>query len=431
METNPTRVCEILLGLPEVTLLGVEDHEGGPLAVYIECSGTPPKCGKCGGPSWVKDRSLVELTDLPAFGRPVRLIWSKRRLKCTNVACPQKSWAEENHHIAYPRLCMTDRAGRWVTAQVGKYARSVNEVAKDLGCAWHTINDTVVAYGEALVDDDPARIGAVTGLGLDELLFFRKGEWHTLQWATCLVDVKEGKLLELVEGRTTQAPSEWLRKRDASWREQIRLGTLDLCGTYKAVFDKELPHVTQVADPFHVIKLANSKLDECRRRVQNVTVGHRGRKDDPLYRCRRLLTKAQERLDDRGTEKLLGLLKAGDPDGDVATAWQAKEAIRALYVHTDTALALQWVETLAAELKESGKPPEVKSLGKSLLRWRFHIAAWHEAQVTNGPTESMNNLIKRVKRAAFGFTNFANFRIRSLLYAGKPNWSRLATLTPR
>jgi transposase len=51
--------------------------------------------------------------------------------------------------------------------------------------------------------------------------------------------------------------------------------------------------------------------------------------------------------------------------------------------------------------------------------------------VTNGPTESMNNLIKRVKRGAFGFTSFRNYRIRSLLYAGNPRWALLATITPR
>ena len=47
-------------------------------------------------------------------------------------------------------------------------------------------------------------------------------------------------------------------------------------------------------------RLANQKLDECRRRVQNETMGHRGRKDDPLYRARRLLTRADERLDSNG-----------------------------------------------------------------------------------------------------------------------------------
>ena len=38
---------------------------------------------------------------------------------------------------------------------------------------------------------------------------------------------------------------------------------------------------------------------------------------------------------------------------------------------------------------------------------------------------------QRVKRAAFGFRRFAHYRIRALLYAGKPNWTLLAGLTPR
>lgn len=44
---------------------------------------------------------------------------------------------------------------------------------------------------------------------------------------------------------------------------------------------------------------------------------------------------------------------------------------------------------------------------------------------------SPNNLIKRVKRVAFGFSRFRNYRIRTLLYAGRPNWALLATITPR
>jgi hypothetical protein len=47
---------------------------------------------------------------------------------------------------------------------VGKLGRTVAEVARELGCDWHTVNDTVLAYGEALVDDDPDRIGGVTAL---------------------------------------------------------------------------------------------------------------------------------------------------------------------------------------------------------------------------------------------------------------------------
>ncbi len=67
----------------------------------------------------------------------------------------------------------------------------------------------------------------------------------------------------------------------------------------------------------------------------------------------------------------------------------------------------------------------------SLIRWKHQIAAWHQAHLSNGPTEAANNLIKRVKRVAFGLTRFRNFRIRVLLYAGRPNWDLLATVAPR
>ena len=50
-----------------------------------------------------------------------------------------------------------------------------------------------------------------------------------------------------------------------------------------------LPDAIQIADPFHVVKLANTMMDEVRRRIQNETLGHRGRQADPLYRARRKL----------------------------------------------------------------------------------------------------------------------------------------------
>jgi transposase len=73
----------------------------------------------------------------------------------------------------------------------------------------------------------------------------------------------------------------------------------------------------------------------------------------------------------------------------------------------------------------------VNSLGRTIARWKDQIVAWHQARVTNGPTEAINNLIKRIKRIGFGFRRFRNYRIRVLLYAGKPNWDLLATVTPR
>ena len=75
--------------------------------------------------------------------------------------------------------------------------------------------------------------------------------------------------------------------------------------------------------------------------------------------------------------------------------------------------------------------PEVQRLGASLRRWFDKIANYHVAKMSNGPTEALNNLIKRIKRIGFGFTNFENYRIRALLYAGKPNWRVLGSIVVR
>jgi len=429
------RMCELLIGLPEVNVRAVHDESAGPLRVHVESRLDQGWCRACGVRGQVKDRPAVEFVDLPCFGRPTRLVWHKHRWRCRETACPATSWTVTDERIAWARAALTDRAGRWVTLQVGRLGRSVNEVARELGCDWHTVNDAVLAYGEALLAADTDRVGRVDAIGLDETLFFRQGRRHTKQWCTSVVDVggagRPAKLIEVIEGRTAKTVSKWIDAQPAPWRRAIRYGVLDMSGPYRKVFTDSLGHAVQVADPFHVIKHANGKVDECRRRVQNETLGHRGREDDPLYRSRRLLTKAHERLDETGHTKLMGLLEAGDPHGDVRMTWHAKETTRELYTVATPKAAGVFIDELIADMTDSEMPPEVRSLGGMLRRWKAHIIAWHRAKVSNGPTEATNNLIKRVKRVGFGLTRFRNYRIRVLLYAGKPNWDLLPTITPR
>ena len=117
-----------------------------------------------------------------------------------------------------------------------------------------------------------------------------------------------------------------------------------------------------------------------------------------------------------------------DPALDVPEpAWHAKETVRATYDIDSIPTALQ---TTSSSSPTTSKPcpPEIHKLGRTITRWPPpRSSTGTSPQVTNGPTEALN---KRIKRAAFGFRNFANYRIRALLYAEKPNWDLLATVTP-
>ena len=190
------------------------------------------------------------------------------------------------------------------------------------------MNKEVSRWGEALLGADTSRVGRVEAVGVDETLFWRQGRWRTKVWCTSVVDVGGRQLIDIVAGRTAESAAWWFRAQPDEWRDGIRWAVLDMSGPYRMAYDRVLPNALQVADPFHVIRLANQRLDEVRRRVQNETLGHRGRKADPLYRIRRLLTAAHERISDRGRTRLRGLLDAGDPHGEVRCAWHAKETVR-------------------------------------------------------------------------------------------------------
>lgn len=204
MESDPTRMCELLVGLPDVRVLGVSGdprNRQEQLVVRIESKTVEVGCAQCGTRATVKDRSEVRLVDLPAFGRPAILLWYKRRWQCPEPDCPTKTWTEQAVLIPPPRAGMTDRTGRWVTVQVGCYGRTVAEVARELGTDWHTVMAAVMAYGTPLVED-PNRIGPVTALGLDETLFVRSGRWRTQSWCTSIVGLDApSQLLDVVPGR--------------------------------------------------------------------------------------------------------------------------------------------------------------------------------------------------------------------------------------
>ena len=429
MQQDPTRMCELLVGLGDVDVVGVDDETSESLVVHVRTRHRPV-CWGCGKLVWSKCAAAVRLVDLPVFGRPVRLVWHKHRWRCPAVGCATGSFTETNEVIAPARSALTTRAARWATAAVGRDGRAVSDVAAELGCDWHTVNKAVLAWGEALLAADTERVGAVVALGLDETLFGREGRWRTRRWCTSIVDVCGGQLLDVVAGRDAETPIRWLLNQPQEWRDNIVWGTLDLSGAYRRTFDVALPHVGQVADPFHAIRLANNTVDEVRRRVQNDTLGHRGRKDDPLYRIRRLLISAHERLSEGADGKLRGLLTAGDPKGEVRLAWHAKETLRGLYDIASPQLADTYLAELADNLTDSDCPPELSKLGRTLRRWHTQIVNWHHARVTNGPTEGVI-ICSASEGVAFGFRRFNHYRIRALLYAGKPNWTLLNTITPR
>ena len=295
---HPSEILAALVGLKDVVVLRYE-RRGPDVELMVEQLVRDVRCPTCDQTAQVKERPVVHYVDLPVYGTPMSLAWKKHRMRCVNPRCPKKSWVLEDHRIAAKNCLLTTRAAKWATVQVGG-GRTVLEVADELACDWHTVNDAVITYGEALLEADRKRLNQTSAIGLDETSFVKLGDQIHTSFATTVADVENHQIIDILPTRKYTDVAGWIDKQPAPWKERIRFGALDMSTTYAAVYSVILPKATQVVDPFHVISLANRCLDAVRRRVQTEQLGHRGRRDDPLYRARRVLLMGEEKLDAEG-----------------------------------------------------------------------------------------------------------------------------------
>ena len=427
--TDPTEILEALVGLKDVRVLHYK-RSGPDVELMIEQVAQEVRCPSCQGRAQVKERPVVSYIDLPVYGHPMRLAWKKHRMACTNAGCERKSWALSDHRIAAKNCLLTTRAAKWATVQVGT-GRTVLEVATELGCDWHTVNDAVTTYGKALPEADRKRPSKTSAIGLDETSFIKLGPRSYRDYATTVAGVENHQIIDILPSRNFIDVASWLDKQPRAWKERICFGALDMSATYAAFYSVVLPRAAQVVDPFHAVSAANRCLGSVRRRVQVEQLGHRGRRDDPLYRARRVLLMGEEKLDQAAAQRLGSLLELGDPGAEVAIAYRIKERMRDFYRATGPEEARHLLEDLQAHCLKRAMPPEVQRLGRTIRAWFDKLCNYHIAKVTNGPTEALNNLVKRIKRIGFGFRNFENYRIRALLYAGRPNWRVLGSIVVR
>ena len=156
----------------------------------------------------------------------------------------------------------------------------------------------------------------------------------------------------MVEGRSKQVFKTWLGERDTSWRDGVEVVAMDGFTGFKTATSEELPDAVAVMDPFHVVRLAGDALDQCRRRVQRATCGHRGRKGDPLYAARRTLHTGSDLLTDKQRQRLTALF-ADDEHVEVEATWGIYQHMIAAYREPDRKRGRELMQQLIGAISHS------------------------------------------------------------------------------
>ena len=326
---------------------------------------------------------------------------------------------------AAPRAKISRLGVEWALRGIVIDHLTVTRVAAGLGVSWSAANTAVLAEGKRRLIDDPGRFDGVTTIGVDEHVWrhTRLGD----KYVTVIIDLtpardKTGpaRLLDMVEGRSKAVFKQWLAARPPEWSKRIEVVAMDGFAGFKTATAEELPDAVPVMDPFHVVRLAGDALDQCRRRVQQDTVGHRGRAGDPLYKARRTLHTGADLLTEKQTARLDAVF-AIEEHVEVEATWGIYQRIVAAYREPDKKKAKQMMHA-AIDAITTGVPAalvEIRRLGRTMRQRATDILAFFDRPGTsNGPTEAINGRLEHLRGSALGFRNLTNYVARSLLEAG-------------
>jgi transposase len=398
-----------LVGMPEL-VVGAQLFRDGEWWLHVETPAAVVWCHGCGCQAVGHGRTRTQVRDLPIAGVPTVLVFARRRWRCAEALCEVSTWSEHVDAIA-ARASLSERARRRLAEMVNVGGDSIAAAAVEFGVGWHTAHAAVIDYTDPAIND-PARLEGVAGIGVDEKRFLNATATHRTVFTTQIVDLDRHRLLDVIEGRSADVLGAWLVERGVDWCNQITLATLDPAAGYRKALDTHLPNAVRVVDHFHAIQLANTAIDDCRRRLQQEQLGHRGRKGDPLYRGRRVFLTGYERLSDDRLAWMFELLAAGDPHGELGAAIMAKELLREIYAAVDVAHARRRLVVFLQHCADADVP-ELTRLARTIDRWRPEILDYHTCGgASNGRVENVHMLAEKIRRNSHGFTNHTNYRRR-------------------
>jgi len=171
-----------------------------------------------------------------------------------------------------------------------------------------------------------------------------------------------------------------------------------MSATYRRLFG-DLAQSRPGGRPLPRHRLANRCLDAVRRRVQSEQTGHRDERDDPLSGPSVLLTEKRS-----STPKPPSVCGHCSSWATRTPRWPSPTASRSA-CGTSTARATptrpQGARRAPTPLRETGHAARDPKARRTIKSWFDNICNFHLARVSNGPTEALNNLIKRIKRIGF------------------------------
>lgn len=346
-----------------------------------------PACGKT--TSRIHGYRKQAIKDLPLRRKTLLIVLKKRRYICS---CG-KTFFEK-----YPFLPKYHRAtSRFYAAILTELysSDSLKSIAKRFSCSTNTV--------QRMLDIASPDVGRAlpAAIGIDEF----KGNTDKEKYQCIITDLATGKVFDILPKRNKSYLIDYFKR--FSNRKEVKVFAMDMTNNYRSL-SFLFPNALVVADRFHYTRQVYWALDNVRKRIQK-EFGTRKRKY--FKHSRKLLFKAYDELNEENRQAVRVMLNQSN---ELYKAWRLKENLKYFRKATTREEAEKELYIWILEAEESGLA-EFTPATTAFHHWWKEIINSVTCEYSNGRTEGYNNKIKVIKRNAYGFHSFKNFRKRILM----------------
>lgn len=387
------------IGLQSYKVVGWKRYHKQWIEIWLEPCRLGWRCGVCGRRFLVfYDRRWAQLRDLNIASHRVWLWVPRYRVNCSLCGVQNSILL-----IARKYARCTRRFERWLF-ELTNWA-TVTEVAKMTHTNWRLVREAEIHYTLGLLRK--RNLDGITDLGIDEISE-KKGH----RYLTLVTDITQRRVIWVGKNRDRKVVREFFRWFGKKRTRRIKQVVIDMHDPYELEIRAKCPRAALIYDHFHVIKPMSLAIDNIRRRMQS-EMPPEGRQF--LKNSRYLLLRPKETLTGNQNIRLRELLAVNET---LNMAYILKEDLRAVFRLENPHEARAELKDWKRRVRESGIP-ELLEYVKMLDRRRFGIMNFFKHRKTNGLSEGLNNVIKTLKKDAYGFHDWQYFRLKILRKCGK------------